>query len=111
LRQSREFSRLRVDGERITCGCLIMNWQLRPAGNSSRLGVITGKRIGGAVQRNHARRLLREAFRRNQPRLGRAADIVFVARHSISRCNFAAVEKDVLTALGRARLLTTTIPT
>jgi ribonuclease P protein component len=87
-----------------------MNWHLRPEGNVSRLGVITGRKIGGAVQRNHARRLMREAFRRNQPRLVRPADIVLVARQSIARSDFAAVEKDVLTALGRARLLTAADP-
>ena len=96
---------MRRDGERLVIGCLIANWQRLPAGSASHLGVITAGRIGGAVVRNRARRLMRETFRIHQHDLAAPVDLVLVARPSIVGKGFAAVERDFLTTLRRARLL------
>ena len=45
-------------------------------GQSSRLGVVTSRKIGGAVARSRARRLLRESFRLHQRELAQAVDLV-----------------------------------
>jgi ribonuclease P protein component len=87
------------------CGCLVANWQPVPAPGRSRLGVIASGKIGGAVARNRARRLLREAFRLHQRDLGQPLDLVLVARASIAGKGLAEVEKDLLTTFRRARLL------
>ncbi len=105
IKQGRDFLRLRQEGERLTIGCLIANWrQLEPTGRS-RLGVITSSRIGNAVVRNRARRLLRESFRLHQAQLARPVDLVLVARASIVGRSFREVEKDFLSSLGKAGLL------
>jgi ribonuclease P protein component len=96
--------RLRQVGERLAQGCLIANWRQLPAGARPRLGVVTSKKIGGAVQRARARRLLRESFRLHQHDLARPVDIVLVARNSIAGKGLAEVEKDYLLALKRAGL-------
>jgi ribonuclease P protein component len=57
------------------------------------------------VQRNRARRLLRETFRRHQYDLAQPVDIILVARNSIAGRTYAEVEKDYLTTLRRAGLL------
>ncbi len=44
-----------------------------------RVGITTGKKLGGAVQRSRCRRVIREAFRPVFPAVG-GVDIVFVAR-------------------------------
>ena len=44
-----------------------------------RVGITTGKKLGGAVQRNRCRRIIREAFRPYRDQIG-GWDIVFVAR-------------------------------
>jgi ribonuclease P protein component len=105
LKQSRDFGRLRRGGERLANGCLIANWQRLPAEAPSRLGVITSGRIGGAVMRSRARRLLREAFRLHQRDLAAPVDLVLVARASIAGRRFSEVERDFLTALRKGRLL------
>ncbi|MBR2406084.1 MAG: ribonuclease P protein component [Clostridia bacterium] len=46
----------------------------------SRIGITTGKKIGGAVQRNRCRRIIREAYRPFAARLQGHYDLVFVAR-------------------------------
>ena len=47
---------------------------------SPRLGVSVGRRVGGAVERNRVKRMLREAFRAVAPSLPSAHDFVIVAR-------------------------------
>jgi len=86
-------------------GCLIANWQRLPPGTPSRLGVVTAGRIGGAVVRSRARRLLRETFRLHQHDLAAPVDLVLVARPSIVGRGLGEVERDFLTTLRRARLL------
>jgi len=83
---------------------LILNW-VESSHAGMHLGVITSRRIGNAVVRVRARRLLREAFRLNQHRIDRPVDLVLVARSSIVSNAFAAVQDDFVTALRRAGLL------
>lgn len=45
-----------------------------------RIGITTSKKIGNAVQRNRARRIIREAFRQIDVPFKANYDIVFVAR-------------------------------
>jgi ribonuclease P protein component len=98
------FARARAEGLRLVCGCLIANVLVRPPGSPSRLGVVTSKKIGNAVARTRARRLLRESFRLHQHHLKRPVDLVLVARPSIAGKDFAQVEHDFLRALRLAHL-------
>ncbi len=105
LAQSRDFLRVRQQGERLVQGCLIANWNRLPEGARPKLGVVTSKKIGGAIARSRARRLLRESFRLHQHEFTLPVELVLVARNSIAGKEFADVEKDFLTALNRAGLL------
>jgi ribonuclease P protein component len=105
LAQSRAFSRIRAQGQRLAQGCLIANWNRLPTGTISKLGVVTSKKIGGAIERSRARRLLRESFRLHQNEFAQPVELVLVARNSIVGKKFADVEKDFLAALNRAGLL------
>lgn len=48
-----------------------------------RAAFVAGKKVGGAVQRNRARRVLRAAWREVRPLVEEGADVVWVARASI----------------------------
>src|SRR5205807_4465387 len=105
IKQGRDFARLRQGGARLAMGCLIANWRRLPADSRSRLGVITSGKVGNAVVRSRARRLLRESFRLHQHELAQPVELVLVARQSIVGKGFAEVERDFLTTLRKARLL------
>lgn len=105
IKQGRDFARLRQQGQRLACGCLVGNWQRLPVHSQSRLGVITSGKLGNAVVRSRARRLLREAFRLHQHQLTEPVDLVLVARPSLVGKAFVEMEKDFLTMLRKAGLL------
>jgi ribonuclease P protein component len=105
IKQGRDFARARTQGKRAVSGCLIANWVVLPSGSPTRVGVITGRKIGKAVVRTRARRFLREAFRINQVRMSQPVDLVLVARPSIVGKRFVEVQTDFLAALRKAGLL------
>jgi ribonuclease P protein component len=105
IKQSRDFAQIRQQGERLTSGCLIVNLRRREADARSRLGVVTSSRIGNAVIRSRARRLLREVFRLHRGQLVQPVDVVLIARSSIAGKGFRQVERDFLTSLRKAGLL------
>lgn len=53
------------------------------APGSGELAVVATRRVGGAVERNRARRILRAAWREVAPQVGNDNDVVLVAREAI----------------------------
>lgn len=105
IKHGRDFARVREQGGRLAGGCLVANWLPLPAGSPTRLGVVAGGKIGGAVIRTRVKRLLRESFRLHQWELARPLDLVLVARPSIVGKDFTGVERDFLAVLRKAGLL------
>ena len=79
--------------------------QARPRGDADptvRVGFTATKRIGGAVQRNRAKRRMREAARLVLPQHGRPGfDYVFIARGGMTKRPWDRLLDDVKTALVR----------
>jgi ribonuclease P protein component len=60
-----------------------------------RLGLAVSRRVGGSVERNRARRLLRESFRRLQRPRGPGVDLVVVARPDLVGRGQAEVDREL----------------
>lgn len=96
LRRSRDLQRLYDEGKSWTHPLLVLIVLPNDAG-FSRVGVTASRNVGGAVERNHAKRLLREAARRLYPEFeSKSWDIMLVARPKLA----TAREKEVEKALG-----------
>ena len=67
---------------------------------SARLGVVASRKTGNAVERNRAKRLLRETFRQSYPMLPDGTDFVFVAKRAITKAKLKDVERDFRGAIG-----------
>lgn len=73
---------------------------------SLRLGVAAGRTIGGAVQRNRAKRRLREAFRLNRHCLQGKCDIVLMARDKLNAAPWDEVQSELIQLAEKAGILT-----
>ena len=78
----------------------------------NRLGLTTGKKIGGAVVRSRARRLMREAYRliEDEGLLLHGNLIVIAARAKIADASMQDVKKDLRKCLSRVGLIATGEP-
>ena len=64
-----------------------------------RLGIAATKKLGGAVQRNLAKRLIREVFRRNN--IAPGFDVVVVPRRGLLETSLTILEADYRASLER----------
>jgi ribonuclease P protein component len=83
LRSPAVFRRVFRRGVRLD-GPLFLMIALVNEGPRDRLGLVASRKLGGAVARNRAKRLLRESFRRHPRRLTPTLDLVLVPKREIA---------------------------
>jgi ribonuclease P protein component len=98
IRRRADFQQVYSQGARIRAryGTLFVLPTARTVG---RLGVAVTRKLGGAVKRNRAKRLIRDIFRRNK--IAPGFDLVVVPRREMLDVGLTALETDYRHSLGR----------
>ncbi|MEI6809006.1 MAG: ribonuclease P protein component [bacterium] len=86
-------------------GRLVTMWLRTGPDAAFRLGVVTGRRVGKAIERTRARRLIREAYRLNRSRFCGVFDVILSARSTICSARMQDVEAELLTLSRKAGIL------
>lgn len=79
IKNDYEFRRVYKKG-RSYVNHLIVVYVMKNRLGFNRVGITTSRKIGIAVERNRARRVIREAYRQIEDKLPKGFDFVFVAR-------------------------------
>lgn len=105
LRLNKEFQRVYRHGK-CTVGKRAVVYVLPYQGNRpSRMGFVTGKKLGCAVVRNRIRRLMKEVYRHHQDKLKPGCDIVMVGRGYLKTATYEEAEHHILNLWEKARIV------
>jgi ribonuclease P protein component len=114
LRSAKDFERVWREGQSHAHPLVVLVSCRRPteaqapgsgAAPLTRCGFVAGKKVGSAVRRNRAKRLLREAVRARQAALAGGWDLVFVARPPLAEATLGQTQAAVNQLLKRANVV------
>jgi len=97
LKGNRAFHRLYNKGKCFPQGAVVV-YARRNGGQTSRLGLTVGTKVGKAVVRNKIRRRLREIYRLHESEMKCGWDIVIVARSRAKEVPYRVLESEFLRA-------------
>ncbi len=85
INDNKDFVRLYGKGAFVSCGMCTVYYR-KNGRKINRIGISTGKKIGNAVMRSRARRVIRQAYRENEKDFPKGYDIVVSARAGSTQC-------------------------
>ena len=103
LTRSTDFKRVRNYGKSFAHPLLVLVVLSETEANL-RVGVTAGRAFGGAVQRNRAKRLLRESIRPLLPGIKIGWNLILIARLPLLKASFTEIQAAVKLLLQRADL-------
>ena len=95
LRKTPEFQKV-FQARNVVSDAVLVVFVIPNEKDQSRLGLSVSKKVGNAVVRNHWKRRIREAFRKNQDRFVRHFDLVVVPQRGAELPKAAAVERSLV---------------
>jgi ribonuclease P protein component len=101
LRKRREFLAVQGGGRKIHLPHLLVI--IRPNQGRRRIGITVSAKVGGAVERNRIKRLLREVWRRDRELLPQALDFVFIAKKNATAATFEGLRAQLADLARRLR--------
>jgi len=104
LRFKQDFDRLYKRG-RSTGDKYVVVFHIANGREYSRKAFLASKKVGGAVVRNRARRLMKEGFRKIEKEVRTGNDLLFIARKDAATAGCKEVELSMRKALGKSGLL------
>ena len=105
VRRPSEFKRAFSAGYRVSSRYFTLILLPRAASpqnpGSARLGIVASRKLGDAVRRNRAKRVIREVFRHLEPVTVAAIDVVVIPRRELFDAPYSDLERDFRTAWQR----------
>lgn len=101
VRKRSEFLLLQASSAKVSTRHLVMLFgalQRQTTAPPARLGVVASRKVGNAVARNRAKRLVREVFRRHPELFPPGIDVAMVIRAGAAELSFDALEAEVIGA-------------
>ena len=90
IKRNNDYIRLYRRGKNAVSGVLVTYCSHNRRGKN-RIGITASKKVGGAVQRNRAKRVIRAAYTTLEPQLPQGWDFIFVARSRTAHCKMQSV--------------------
>jgi len=106
LTRSTDFKRVRSEGKSYAHPLVVLMVS-RSDEEVTRVGVSASRSVGGAVERNRAKRLLREAMRPLMTDLPAGWNVILLARAPLLQAHFSDIKSALQGLLQRARLFST----
>lgn len=101
-----EFAELKRAGRSFHGKLMVLSVLSAGGETAARIGLITSRRVGGAVERNLVRRRLREIVRAARPHLKAGVWLALIARQAAARASFQALRDEWLQLAQRSSILT-----
>jgi ribonuclease P protein component len=103
LRHTRDVRRVYEEGKSWAHKLLVLIVRPGDDQDHARVGVTASRKLGNAVARNRAKRLMREAARRVYAQFDDSWDVVLIARPQILQAKEAQVEEALMTLIEQAK--------
>lgn len=110
LASAGEFARMKREGQSFHGKLMVLSVLKSEPGAGTRIGIVTSRRVGGAVQRNRVRRRLREIVRLARPELSSGFMLVLIARPAAAAAEFQALREDWTRLARRSSILAAPCP-
>jgi len=104
LTRNDDIKHVRMEGLSIAHETIVLGF-LQNQTEKNKVAVIAGRSIGGAVQRNYAKRRLRSAYQHFQSALQQGYDIVLIARKPILERDYQTFLIELKSLLEQAGLM------
>ncbi len=103
LTNTTDYKRVRQQGKSIAHPLMVLV-ALPNLLDRSRIAVTASRSVGSAVQRNRAKRLIREAIRQSYPLIKPGWDVILICRKNLLAAPFSSIHAAVFKLLQSAHL-------
>jgi ribonuclease P protein component len=105
LRKNREYQFVYHNSKSYVNKLMVLHVLPRSSNHQTRIGFVTGKKIGCAVERNRCRRLMKEVYRLHQQEIENGFDLVLIGRSFLKHVGYKEAEQSMLQLFRRAKVL------
>ncbi len=100
MRLTRDFESIKKNSAKVDCSAFVFYFS-KSASGVSRLGVVTSRRVGCAVERNFARRRIRAVFAETCADFPFEADVLVFVRRGFLKFEYSDIKKKFKYAVSR----------